>query len=163
MSKRVNHLLLCVLMAVILAACSPAPTDPTKVELSDLTGLWNSSENSQLQKDIMYTRITSDGGIIEYDFDGDRADRGLKCYQIDSGTIHKIVNNRFLVTADMHANSHYEVELELLDNGYALKVYFLDSDDMDGDGNLAETVASQIWTRVPDTSFLDSEPSCKQR
>lgn len=149
-------------MTAILAACSPMSTDPTKIKLSDLVGLWNSSENSRSQKDVMYTRITSNGGIVEYDFDGDEADRGLNCYQIESGSIKKVEKNRFLIIADMHTNSSYEVELELLDNGYALKVYFLDSADKDGDGDLAETVESQIWTRVTDASLLDNEPSCKQ-
>ena len=101
--------------------------------------------------------------IIEYDFDGDDADQGLNCYLIDSGSVKPIEKNRFLVTAEMHANKQYEVELELLDNGHALKIYFLDTDDRDHDGDREETVKSQIWTHVADESFLDNEPSCKQR
>jgi len=147
----------------LIASCSPTGSDPTQVAMSDLIGLWDSSVTHDSQKDIMYTRITSNGGIIEYDFDGDDADQGLNCYLIDSGSIKPIEKNRFLVTAEMHASKQYEVELELLDNGHALKIYFLDTDDRDHDGDREETVKSQIWTHVADESFLDNEPSCKQR
>lgn len=152
-----------ILISLLMVACSPMSSDPTQVEMENLVGLWDSSENRGLQKDVMYTRITSNGDIIEYDYDGDKADQGLHCYQIDSGSLKQIENNRFLVTAEMHGNKQYEVELELLDNGYALKVYFLDSDDHDNDGDRTETVKSQIWTRIRDESLLENEPSCKQR
>lgn len=151
-----------VFIFVFTAACSPTGNDPTHVEMSDLAGLWNSSETSNAHKDIMYTRIHRNGDILEYDFDGDAVDQGLSCYQIDSGSIKLIEANRFLVTAEMHANKQYEVEMELLDNGYALKVYFLDSDDKDADGDRTETVESQIWTRERDESILGNEPSCKR-
>lgn len=150
-----------VFIVVFIAACSPTGSDPTRVEVSDLVGLWNSSETSNARKDVMYTRIHRNGGILEYDFDGDAVDQGLSCYQIDSGSIKHIEANRFLITAEMHANKQYEVEMELLDNGYALNVYFLDSDDKDSDGDRAEIVESQIWTRERDESLLDKEPSCK--
>lgn len=129
--------------------------------MSDLVGLWDSSITRGSLKDVMYTRIASNGDIIEYDFDGDEADRGLSCYQIDSGSIRLVEKNRFLVTAEMHANRQYEVELESLDDGHALKVYFLDTHDQDNDGDLNETVKSQIWTRIVDDSILKNEPSCK--
>ena len=150
-----------IFISVFIAACSPTGSNPTQVEISDLVGLWNSSEVNDAKKDVMYTRIHSNGGILEYDFDGDAVDQGLSCYQIDSGSIKHIESNRFLVTAEMHANKQYEVEMELLDNGYALKVYFLDSDDKDSDGDRAETLKSQIWTRERDESLLENEPSCK--
>lgn len=150
-----------IFIVVFIAACSPTGSDPTRVEVSDLVGLWNSSETSNAQKDVMYTRIHRNGGVLEYDFDGDAADQGLSCYQIDSGSIKHIEANRFLITAEMHDNKQYEVEMELLDNGYALNVYFLDSDDIDSDGDRAEIVESQIWTRERDDSLLDVEPSCK--
>lgn len=146
---------------VFIAACSPTDSEPTRIEISDLVGLWNSSEINKAKKDVMYTRIQSNGGILEYDFDGDAADKGLSCYQIDSGSIKHVEANRFLITAEMHANKQYEVEMELLDNGYALNVYFLDSDDKDGDGDRSEIVKSQIWTRERDESLLDEEPPCK--
>lgn len=157
-----NKKILSLLLVLLAVACSPTGSDPTKVEMSDLVGLWDSSENNNTQKDVIYTRITSNGGIIEYDYDGDDVDQGLSCYQIDSGSIRQIADNLYLVKADMHASEPYEVELELLDNGYALKVYFLDSSDRDSDGDRSETLESQIWTRVRDESLLDKEPSCKQ-
>jgi hypothetical protein len=147
----------------LTASCSPSGSDPTRVAMSDLVGLWDSSVTHDSQRDVMYTRISSNGGIIEYDFDGDEADQGLNCYLIDSGSIKLIDKNRFLVTAEMHVNKQFEVELELLDNGHALKVYFLDTDDQDNDGDREETVKSQIWTRVGDDSLLEKEPSCKRR
>lgn len=140
----------------VITSCSPASTDPTQLEITDLVGLWNSSENQAGKIDVIYTRITSDGSIIEYDFDGDEVDAGLDCYQIVSGSVKKLEGNRFLVTADMHENKQFEVELELLDAGYALKILFLDKHD--------PTIAlkSQIWTRVANNNLLDNEPSCTQ-
>ena len=148
------------LIMISISACSPTGSNSTQVEMSDLVGLWNSSENSASQKDVMYTRISSDGAIIEYDFDGDEVDQGLNCYHIDSGSVKHIEENRFLVSTDMHANKQFEVELELLDAGNALKIVFIDSDDVDGDENYAEVTGSQIWTRVNDVSIFDHEPSC---
>ncbi len=124
--------------------------------MSDLVGLWNSSESSGSQKDVMYTRISSNGGIIEYDFDGDEIDQGLNCYHIDSGSIKHIEENRFLIATDMHDNKQFVVELELLDVGKVLKIVFLDGDDNYTEGN-----RSQIWTRVNDASIFDNEPSCE--
>jgi hypothetical protein len=151
------------LLILFAAACSPGGSDPAQVALSDLVGLWDSSVSHGPLKDVIYTRISSNGDIIEYDFDGDEADQGLDCYLIDSGSIKQIEKNRFLVTAEMHANRQYEVELEMLDNGYALKVYFLDTEDKDNDGDRDETVSSQIWTRISNESLLAKEPSCRQR
>ena len=148
-----GHLLL--LLLISISACSPMGSDPTRVEMSDLIGLWDSSENKGGKTDVIYTRVTSDGSIIEYDFDGDEVDDGLKCYQIDSGSVKKIGANRFLVTADMHVNKQFEVELELLDAGNALNIVFLDP------GDPSITLKSQIWTRVADESLLDDEPSCR--
>ena len=150
-------------LSVFLTACSPPSSDPTKVDLVDLVGLWNSSEKVGLKTDIVYTRVSSDGAIIEYDYDGDDVDQGLSCYQIDSGHIKQLQGNRFLVTADMHAIEQFEVELELLDAGNALKIYFIDSNDIDTDGDRTETYKSQIWTRESDATILDEEPSCQQR
>ena len=138
-----------------MIACSQKGTDPTKVELPDLVGLWDSSENKRSGTDLIYTRITSEGAIIEYDFDGDEVDAGLKCYQVDTGSLSVVTANRFLVTTDMHAGQNFEVELEWLDAGNALKVYFIDESD-------PKTITkSQIWTRVADGSMLDEEPSCR--
>ena len=109
----------------------------------------------------MYTRISSAGGIIEYDYDGDEVDQGLSCYQIDTGHVKALQGSRFLVTTDMHASAQFEVELELLDAGNALKIYFIDSNDIDGDGDRAETYESQIWTRESDATILNNEPTCK--
>ena len=139
------------LMMISISACSPTGSNSTQVEMSDLIGLWNSSENKGAKTDVIYTRVTSDGAIVEYDFDGDEVDNGLPCYQIDSGSVKKIGANRFLVTADMHV----KVELELLDAGNALKVYFPDPDEP------SITLKSQIWTRVADEALLDNEPSCR--
>lgn len=150
-----GFLLLSVLASFI--ACSPAGYDPADVEMSDLIGLWDSSENSGRKTDLIYTRVTSEGSIIEYDFDGDEVDDGLPCYQVDTGTLRNITANRFQVRTDMHAGKQFEVELELLDAGYALMVNFLDSDDP------TKTVESQIWTRVADDDLLDDEPSCRDR
>jgi hypothetical protein len=166
MLHRKLHLLsLTALSAVVCLAvsCSPTGSDSVQIEMSDLVGLWDSSVSRGALKDVMYTRITSNGDIIEYDFDGDEADRGLNCYLIDSGSVKSIEKNRFMVTAEMHANRQYEVELEMLDDGHALKVYFLDTDDQDNDGDRDETVSSQIWTRISDESLLANEPSCRQR
>jgi len=69
--------------------------------------------------------------------------------------LKNIVDNRFLVSVDMHAKKQFEVELELLDAGHALKIYFLDDNDP------ANTLKSQIWTRVSDQALLDNEPSCR--
>jgi hypothetical protein len=157
-----NYLLAIIIIVCLTASCSQTVSDPTRVVMSDLVGLWDSSVTHGSQNDVMYTRITSNGGIVEYDFDGDESDQGLNCYLIDSGSVKLIDKNRFLVTAEMHANKQYEVELELFDNGHALKVYFLDTDDQDHDGDREETVKSQIWTRVIDEMFLENEPSCKQ-
>jgi carbamoylphosphate synthase large subunit len=100
--------------------------------------------------------VSSAGAIIEYDFDGDEVDAGLNCYQVDTGALSVIADNRFLVTTDMHANKKFEVELEWLDAGNALKVYFIDENDP------AKISSSQIWTRVADESILDDEPPCRR-
>ena len=142
------------LIMIAISACSPTGSNSTQVEMSDLVGLWNSSENSGSRKDVMYTRITSNGDIIEYDFDGDEVDQGLNCYQIDSGSVKHIADNRFLIGTDMHDNKQFEVELEMLDAGQALQINFLDE-------NENKVTRSQIWTRVNDVSILDNEPSCK--
>jgi hypothetical protein len=147
---------------ISISACSLTGGDPVQVKMSDLVGLWNSSEMNGFQKDVIYTRISSSGGIIEYDYDGDEVDQGLACYQIDSGAIKHIEENRFLVSTDMHANKQFEVELQLLDAGHALQINFLDSEDIDADENYTEVTRSQIWTREPDTSILDNEPSCRK-
>ncbi len=145
-----------ILILISITACSQIDSNPTQVEISDLVGLWDSSEKEGVKTDVIYTRITSDGSIVEYDFDGDEVDGGLMCYQIDSGSVKSLGKNHFLVTADMHANKQFEVELELLDAGNALKIYFLDPDDP------AITLKSQIWTRVADEGLLDNEPSCSK-
>lgn len=156
MSPVINVLLL-VLVLNLTIACSPTGYDPTHVGMSDLAGLWDSSEKSGSKTDVIYTRVTSSGAVIEYDFDGDAVDQGLKCYIVDTGALKNIVANRYLVTTDMHAGKQFEVEFELLDAGHALKVYYLDADDP------AKTIDSQIWTRVADESLLDAEPSCRNK
>lgn len=147
---------LALLATVLIMACSPMGSDPTQVALPDLVGLWDSSENYGAKTDLIYTRVTSEGAIIEYDFDGDEVDAGLKCYQVVTGALSIIEDNRFLVSTDMHANKKFEVELEWLDAGNALKIYFLDNSDP---GKISK---SQIWTRVADESILDAEPSCRR-
>ena len=157
--KTVTHDLRSYLVFLIMlsvSACTPTGSNSTQVEMSDLVGLWDSSEKVGAKTDVIYTRITSDGSIIEYDFDGDEVDGGLMCYQIDSGSVKSIGENHFLVTADMHANKQFEVELELLDAGNALKIYFLDP------GDPAISLKSQIWTRIADEGLLDNEPSCSK-
>ena len=154
-------MIMMLLAAFLLASCSPPSGDANRAVMSDLVGLWNSSEIILNKTDIMYTRISSAGGIIEYDFDGDDVDQGLSCYQIDTGHVKPLQGSRFLVTTDMHANTQFEVELELLDAGNALKIYFIDSNDIDGDGDRTETYESQIWTRESDAAILNNEPTCK--
>jgi hypothetical protein len=151
----VKHFLL-LPAAMLIIACSPKGADPTQVELSELVGLWDSSENKGAKTDLIYTRVTSEGSIIEYDFDGDEVDAGLKCYQVDTGSLSNIADNRFLVRTDMHADRKFEVEIEWLDAGNALKIYFLDKKEP---GKISK---SQIWTRVADESILDNEPSCRR-
>jgi hypothetical protein len=146
---------LVILIMISISACSPTGSNSTQVEMSDLVGLWNSSENKGAKTDIIYTRVSSDGSIIEYDFDGDEVDNGLNCYQIVSGSMKNIGANYFVVSVDMHVNKQFEVEMELLDAGNALKVYFPDPDAP------SITLKSQIWTRVADETLLDDEPSCR--
>jgi len=148
-------------LVALLVACSPAGQDVTQVEMKDLVGLWNSSETVGMKQDKMYTRITSSGSIIEYDYDGDSVDQGLDCYQVNTGTLKQVGGNHYIVTTDMLVTKQFDVELEWLDAGNALKVYVLDTNDQDGDGDVAETIDSQIWTREADDSILDNEPSCK--
>ena len=143
-------------MLMLVSACSPPAGMPVQLTLSDLKGLWNSSENKNGLTDLIYTRISSDGSIVEYDFDGDDVDKGLNCYQITSGAVKNLGNNRFLVMADMYENGQFEVELEILDAGHALKIYFQDAKDP------AKTLSSQIWTRVADETLLDNEPTCQK-
>jgi hypothetical protein len=145
-----------ILFSITISACAPPGGDSTQVEVSDLVGLWDSSEKNGVKTDVIYTRVTSDGSVLEYDFDGDEVDSGLQCYQVDSGSVKNIGKNHFLITADMHANKQFEVELELLDAGNALKIYFLDPADP------SITLKSQIWTRVADETLLDNEPSCRR-
>ncbi|MCK4833843.1 MAG: hypothetical protein KAT12_03665 [Gammaproteobacteria bacterium] len=146
-----------ILIFLSVSACSPTGSNPTQVTMSDLVGLWDSSENTGVKKDVIYTRVTSEGAIIEYDYDGDEIDDGLACYHVDTGSLKNIEANRFLVATDMHADKQFVIELELLDAGNALKVYFLDENDP------AKTVKSQIWTRVTDESLLTDEPTCGGR
>jgi len=141
-------------VSLLTLSCSPT-NDGVTVSLDDLVGLWNSSENVDGKIDTIYTRVTSDGAIIEYDFDGDDVDQGLSCYQVVTGSVKAMSGNRFMVDVDMHENKQFEVELELLDAGQALKIYFMDKETP------TKTLKSQIWTRESDPSILDKEPSCK--
>ncbi len=154
-----------------------------QVTISNLVGLWNSSEKHGAKTDVIYTRISSTGDIIEYDFDGDEVDQGLNCYHINSGKIMPNKNNFFTITADMHQDQMFEVELELLDAGHALKIYFStenvsgdnsgtvlknfataspdsEKDAMDNGMHPAKSMSSQIWTRMRNSSVLQNEPSC---
>jgi hypothetical protein len=145
-----------ILLTVSLLTLSCSPTDDDgAVHFDDLVGLWNSSENVDGKIDTIYTRVTSDGAIIEYDFDGDDVDQGLNCYQVVTGSVKALSGNRFMVDVDMHESKQFEVELELLDAGQALKIYFMDKETP------TKTLKSQIWTRESDASILDKEPSCK--
>ncbi len=143
------------LIMISISACSPTGSNSTQVEMSDLIGLWNSSENKGAKTDVIYTRVSSDGSIIEYDFDGDEVDNGLNCYQIVTGSVKNIGANHFMVSVDMYANKQFEVELELLDAGNALNIVFLNPD------NSTLALDSQIWTRITDETLLDDEPSCR--
>jgi len=148
-------------VSMMVTACAPSGQDVTQVEMKDLVGLWNSSETVGMKPDKMYTRISSSGSIIEYDYDGDAVDQGLDCYQVNTGTLKQVDGNHYLVTTDMLVTKQFDVELEWLDAGNALTVYVLDTNDHDGDGDKTETIDSQIWTREADDSILDNEPSCK--
>jgi hypothetical protein len=151
-----------------------------RLTVSNLVGLWNSSEKHGAKTDVMYTRISSTGDIIEYDFDGDEVDQGLNCYHINSGKVVPIKDNLFTITADMHNGQTFEVELELLDAGHALQITFLKGagskggvlsgrdlveGNHPGEGAEARTeegaaASSQIWTRMRNSSVLENEPSC---
>jgi hypothetical protein len=157
MKKIINDLryYLVFLTMISISACSPTGSNSTQVEMSDLIGLWNSSENKGAKTDVIYTRVSSDGSIIEYDFDGDEVDNGLNCYQIVTGSVKNIGANHFMVSVDMHANKQFEVELELLDAGNALNIVFLHPE------NSTLALESQIWTRIADETLLDDEPSCR--
>lgn len=167
-----------VLLLATMSGCSSHDNEATQdaqITISNLVGLWNSSEKGGAKTDVMYTRISSTGDIVEYDFDGDEVDQGLNCYQINSGKVIPIKDNLFTITTDMHKGKTFEVELELLDAGQALKIYFLkevvsgnnassDPDlgktEIDGADRQVESVSSQIWTRMRNSSVLDNEPSC---
>ena len=87
-----------VLLVSVMFGCSSSENESqqnTQVKISNLVGLWNSSEKKGTNTDVMYTRISSTGDIIEYDFDGDEVDQGLNCYHINSGKIIPIKHNRF--------------------------------------------------------------------
>lgn len=145
-----------IVVSLLLISCS-SNNDGTdaSVGLSNLVGLWNSSENVNGKTDVLYTHVASDGAIIEYDYDGDTVDNGLDCYHITTGSVKPLSDNRFLVTVDMHDNKQFEVELELLDDGHALKILFVDENDT------SKIHKSQIWTRESNAAILDNEPSCK--
>ncbi len=149
-----NRFILLFTLPLLIFSCS-SNNNEAGVSLKDLVGLWNSSENVGGMSDVIYTRVSTNGTIIEYDFDGDDVDRGLNCYQIVTGSLKALSGNRFLVNVDMYDNKQFEVELESLDAGQALKIYFMDKDTP------AKTLKSQIWTRESDASILDNEPSCK--
>jgi hypothetical protein len=166
------------LLLTTMLGCSSNENETTKstqVTISNLVGLWNSSEKQGAKTVVMYTRISSTGDIIEYDFDGDEVDKGLNCYHINSGKIIPIKNNIFTITTDMHKGQTFEVELELLDAGHALKIVFLkelvsknrtaskdglDAADVDVGKRQVESISSQIWTRMRNSSVLQNEPSC---
>jgi len=149
-----NHFFILLTIALLVTSCS-SNDNGADIGLDNLVGLWNSSENVNGKVDVIYTRVTSDGAIIEYDFDGDDVDKGLNCYQIVTGSLTALSGSRFLINVDMHDNKQFEVELELLDAGQALKIYFMDKEIH------SKTLKSQIWTRESDASILDKEPSCK--
>ena len=167
-----------VLLILAMFGCSSNENETTKntqVTISNLVGLWNSSEKNGAKTDVMYTRISSTGDIIEYDFDGDEVDKGLNCYHINSGKIIPIKNNIFTITTDMHKGQTFEVELELLDAGHALKIVFLKelvsknrtaskdglgAADVDTGKRQVESISSQRWTRMRNSSVLQNEPSC---
>lgn len=169
-----------ILLITALAGCSSGEQESVQdnqVRLHNLVGLWDSSEKNGAKTDVMYTRISSTGDIIEYDFDGDEVDKGLNCYHIDSGKIIPLNNNLFTITTDMHNGQTFEVELELLDAGHALKIYFFNdagakggvlsgsnaAANVDGQAkSVRKAVSSQIWTRMRDSARLDKEPSCSR-
>ncbi len=146
---------LLVLGVLLMSACSQSGNGSNQVEIEHLIGLWNSSENKSGKSDIIYTRISSDSTIVEYDFDGDAFDQGLECYQVNTGSLKAVGANRFLVKADMHNDKQFMVELELLDAGHALIINFL------GEKKPRIILKSQIWTKMADDNFLENEPSCR--
>ena len=94
-----NYILL--LLLTMLIACNSSEDEIKHVNISNLVGLWDSSEKDGAKTDVMYTRISSTGEIIEYDYDGDELDKGLSCYQINTGKIIPIKENFFRITNDM--------------------------------------------------------------
>lgn len=123
-------------------------------------GLWNSSTTNTQGEDIIYTRISRNGDIIEYDFDGDDIDKGLDCYTVETGSLlHRGASN-FVIRADMHENLEFAISLSLIDNGQTLEVFHLEPVN----GKAASTFEpySEIWHRVLDDSFLNNEPSCQK-
>lgn len=166
------------LLISAMLGCSSSENESmqnSQLKISNLVGLWNSSEKKGVKTDVMYTRISSTGDIIEYDFDGDEVDQGLNCYHINSGKIIPIKDNRFTITTDMHNGQTFEVELELLDAGHALQIVFLkefaskdravtnrdlDTAGVDAGERQVKPMSSQIWTRMRNSSVLANEPSC---
>ena len=172
------------LVLPIMSGCDSTENEASnkvrQVTISNLVGLWDSSERKAGKVDVIYTRVSSTGDIIEYDFDGDESDKGLNCYQVNTGKIIPVEDNFFIVTSDMHAEKEFNVELELLDAGHALKIYFLNNEngavpaddvsDKAGSDSVAQkhimsshTRSSQIWTRMRSSSVLNKEPSCSQK
>ena len=167
------------LVLPIMSGCDSTENEASnkvrQVTISNLVGLWDSSERKAGKVDVIYTRVSSTGDIIEYDFDGDESDKGLNCYQVNTGKIIPVEDNFFIVTSDMHAEKEFNVELELLDAGHALKIYFLNNENGaapadDASDSVAQkhimsshTRSSQIWTRMRSSSVLNKEPSCSQK
>ncbi len=146
--------LLLVALILPLAACTPAG-DVSTITLPDIAGLWDSSVRLGTRTDVIYTRISHNGDIVEYDYDGDAVDQGLHCYVIETGAIKRMSDNRFLVSDDMHEGNWFEIRLTMLDKGHIMKVDFIDPKDP------ATIRQSQIWVREADTSILDNEPACQ--
>ena len=162
MRETKNYFLL--LLLTMLVACNSSEDEIQHVTISNLVGLWDSSEKNEAKTDVMYTRISSTGDIIEYDYDGDELDKGLNCYQINTGKIIPIKESFFLITNDMQKDQKFEVELELLDSGHALKIYFLGSSDESAQSSDGKNIkSSQIWTRMRNSSALDNESSCSEK
>ena len=127
-----------------MTACSPAGNEVTDVKIFNLVGLWNSSEKGGSKVDVMYTRISSNGDIIEYDFDGDEIDQGLQCYQVNIGNMRHIDASRYQIIIDIQDNKVFEVDLEVLDAGHALQVSFIGSKDSENVEHQQEIAKSQM-------------------
>lgn len=155
---RQRFILLFVFLVVSLQiACAPVCCkNPSPQNSFDkYSGLWDSSVIRGDKTDVMYTRITANGDIVEYDYDGDAVDKGLDCYTVETGQLISQAANTFRVSVDMHKNKVLNIRLTLLDDKQRLQVEFLVIKNEE-----ISVTRREIWKRVEDKTFLDTEPTC---